>query len=69
LQVNGCKWITSSSARLARLRRPNIVCSPSYADFRPKVNVVMLLDLGHMTRGEHIWEEWGKVGNPKLESV
>jgi hypothetical protein len=29
----------------------------------------MLLDLGHRLRGEHIWEEWGKVGNPKLESV
>jgi hypothetical protein len=22
-----------------------------------------------MTRGEHIWEEWEKAGNPKLESV
>jgi 23S rRNA maturation-related 3'-5' exoribonuclease YhaM len=29
----------------------------------------MLLDLGHMLRGEHIQEEWGKVENPKLESV
>jgi hypothetical protein len=25
--------------------------------------------LGHMPRGEHIQEEWGKIGNPKLESV
>jgi hypothetical protein len=30
---------------------------------------VMLLDLGHMLRGEHIQEEWGQVGNLKLESV
>jgi hypothetical protein len=22
-------------------------------------NVSMLLDLGHILRGEHIWEEWG----------
>jgi hypothetical protein len=29
----------------------------------------MLLDVGHLLRGEHIWEEWGWVGNPKLESV
>jgi 23S rRNA maturation-related 3'-5' exoribonuclease YhaM len=29
----------------------------------------MLLVLGHMIRGEHIREEWGEVGNPKLESI
>jgi hypothetical protein len=40
-----------------RLRRPKIVCSPSYANFR--ANTAMLLDLGHMTRGEHIREVWG----------
>jgi hypothetical protein len=31
---------------LARLRRPKIVCSPSYADYRPKANAVILLDMG-----------------------
>jgi hypothetical protein len=55
--------------KLARLRKPKIVCSPSYADFRPKTNAVILLDMGHMLRGEHIQEKQGKVGNPKLESV
>jgi hypothetical protein len=39
------------------------------ADFRPKTNAVILLDMGHTLRGEHIQEEQGKVGNPKLESV
>jgi hypothetical protein len=29
----------------------------------------MWLDLGHMTRGEHIWEGWGYVRNPKHESI
>jgi hypothetical protein len=29
----------------------------------------MLLDLGHMIRGDHIREEWVRIGNPKLESV
>jgi hypothetical protein len=29
------------------------------ADFRSRANAAMLLDLGHMTRGEHICEEWG----------
>jgi hypothetical protein len=34
-----------------------IICSPSYADFRPKINTVILLDMGHMLRGEHIQKE------------
>jgi hypothetical protein len=36
--------------KLARLRRPKI-------DFRPKKNAVILLDMGHTLRGEHIQEE------------
>jgi hypothetical protein len=43
--------------KLARLRRPKIVDSPSYADFRPKRNAVILLDVGHTLRGEHILKE------------
>jgi hypothetical protein len=31
----------------------NIICSPSYADFR--ANAEMWLDWDHLTRGEHIW--------------
>jgi hypothetical protein len=41
------------------LRRPKIVCFPSYADFRSWGNAAMWLDLDHMTRGEYIWEVWG----------
>jgi hypothetical protein len=26
---------------------------------KSRANTGMLLDLGHMTRGEHIWEVWG----------
>jgi hypothetical protein len=44
-------------ARLARLRRPKIVCSPSFADYRPKTNAVILLDVGHTLRGECTQEE------------
>jgi hypothetical protein len=57
------------TGKLARFRRPKIICSPSYADFRPKTNAVILLDMCHALRGEHIQVEQGKVGNPKLESV
>jgi hypothetical protein len=59
LQVNGWNWRTSFCARLARLRRPKIIYSPSYVDFRSRENAAMLLDLGHRLRGEHIWEVWG----------
>jgi hypothetical protein len=43
--------------KLARLRRPKIVCSSSFADFRPKTIEVTLLDMGHTLREEHIQEE------------
>jgi hypothetical protein len=42
-------------ARSANFRRPKIICSPSYADFRSRANAAMWLDWDHMTRGEHIW--------------
>jgi hypothetical protein len=69
VQVNGWNWRTSFSARLARLRKPKIVCSLSYADFRSKANTAMLLDMSHMTRGKHTWEIWGLVENPKHVGV
>jgi hypothetical protein len=52
------KWMELENIilRLARLRRPKIVCSPSYADFRSRANAAMWLELDHMTRGEHIRE-------------
>jgi hypothetical protein len=43
--------------KLAGLRKPKIICSPSYADFRSKTNAVILLDMGHTLRVEHIQEE------------
>jgi hypothetical protein len=45
---------------LARLRRPKFICSPSYADFRSRVNTALWLDLGHMTRREPILEVWDR---------
>jgi hypothetical protein len=40
---------------LARLRRPKIACSPSYEDYRPKTNAVILLDMGHTLRENVHW--------------
>jgi hypothetical protein len=51
--------------KLARLRRPKIACSPSYADYRPKTNTVILLDMGHTVRGVCAQEEQGKGRKPK----
>jgi hypothetical protein len=51
--------------KLVRLRRPKITCSPSYLDYRPETNVVILLDMGHRLRGEYIREEQGKARKPK----
>jgi hypothetical protein len=45
--------------RLSRLRRPKIVCSPSYVDFRSRGNTAMWVHLGPMIRGEHTQEVWG----------
>jgi hypothetical protein len=42
---------------LGRLRRPKIACSPSYVDYRPNPNTVILLDMGQTLRGEHTWEK------------
>jgi hypothetical protein len=46
---------------LVRLRRAKILSSPSYADFRPKTNAVILLDIGQTLRGKCAQEEQGKV--------
>jgi hypothetical protein len=53
------KWMKVKNIILSevRLRRPKITCSPSYADYRPKTNAVILLDMGHTVRGDHAQEE------------
>jgi hypothetical protein len=47
--------------RLARPRRPKIVCSSSYADIRSRANTILRLDFDHMMRWELekrlVWEE------------
>jgi hypothetical protein len=51
------KWVELENiilTSLARLRRPKSICCLSYADFRSRAKAVMLLDLGHTLRGEHI---------------
>jgi hypothetical protein len=56
-------------SKVSQAQKPKNHMFSLYADFRSKTNAVLLLDSGHMQRGEHIQEDQGKVGNPKLESV
>jgi hypothetical protein len=46
-------------SEISQTQKTKIVFSASYADFRSRANSARLLDLGHMTRGEHIQEVWG----------
>jgi hypothetical protein len=46
-------------SKVSQAQKTKIICSPSYVDFRSRANTAMLLDLGHMLRGEHVWEVWG----------
>jgi hypothetical protein len=54
------KWMELENiilTKLVRLRRPKISCSPSYVDYKPKTNVVILVDMGHTVKGDHTQEE------------
>jgi hypothetical protein len=50
---------------LARFRRPKIACSPSYVDFRPKINAVILVDMCNPLRGHCIVQGYQKGRKPK----
>jgi hypothetical protein len=55
------KWIELENTILTEVsqaqKAKKRMFSPSYADYRPKTNPVILLDMGHMLRGECIQEE------------
>jgi hypothetical protein len=61
LQVYGWNWKTSRLVKLARLRRPKILCSPSCTDYTPKTNAVILLDMDHTKGRLHM----GEIGQRK----
>jgi hypothetical protein len=49
------KWMQLENiilSEVSQLRRPKIVFCPSYADFRPKTNAIILLDVGQTLRGD-----------------
>jgi hypothetical protein len=58
------KWMELENIILNDVSRVQKIKNP-----RSRANAAMWLDLGHMTRGEHIREVWGYVENPKHGSV
>jgi hypothetical protein len=54
------KWMELEKiilSEVSQAQKAKITCSPSYVYYRPKISVVILLDLGHTIRGEHAGEE------------
>jgi hypothetical protein len=51
------KWMELENIILGEisLRRPTIICSPLYTDYRCKTNAVILLSMDHTLRGA--WEK------------
>jgi hypothetical protein len=48
------------------LRRPKVSCSPSYADYRPKTNAIILSGMSHTLRGDYTWEGLRRGRKPKI---
>jgi hypothetical protein len=54
------KWMQLENIMLSEVRqaqKASITCSASYADYRPKTNEGILLDMGHLLRGERAQEK------------
>jgi hypothetical protein len=65
-QVNEWNWTTSFCAKLARLRRAKIVCSPSYAVFRSRANTAMWLERGSHDKGRAYMGDMRIGRKPKI---
>jgi hypothetical protein len=53
------KWMELENIILKAQKTRNSIYYHSYANFRSRANTAMWWDLGHIIRGEHIWEVWG----------
>jgi hypothetical protein len=42
-------------SKVSQAQKAKSHMSPSYIDYRPKTNAVILLDMGHTLREEHAW--------------
>jgi hypothetical protein len=56
--MDGTGNITLSEGSQAQ--KAKIICFLSYVDYRPKTNIVILLDMGHTLKGECTQEEYRK---------
>jgi hypothetical protein len=49
------KWMGLENiilSQVSQAQKPKIVCSPSYGDYRPKKNAIILLDMGRIGKGK-----------------
>jgi hypothetical protein len=54
------KWMELENINLREVSHTQMAknpCSPLYVDYRPKTIAVILLDMGHRLRREHVQEE------------
>jgi hypothetical protein len=54
------KWVELENiilSKISQAQKAKKSCSPLYADFRPKTKAIILLNMDHTLRGEHIHEE------------
>jgi hypothetical protein len=57
-----CKWMELEIILSeVRLRKPKATCSPSYSDYKPKINAAILLDTGYTKVSPHM----GGIGQEK----
>jgi hypothetical protein len=54
-------------SEVSQAQKVRIACTPSYANYRPKTNAVILLDTGHTRRGEHTQE--GQENRKKTKNL
>jgi hypothetical protein len=63
------KWMELENIILSEVRQAQKTKNCMFSVFTSRANIAMLLNLGHMTRREHIREIWGQVVNPKHVSI
>jgi hypothetical protein len=51
------KWMELENIILREISQAQKAKNPSHVGYRPKTNAVILLDMGHTLRGEHLREK------------
>jgi hypothetical protein len=65
------KWMELKNilSEVSQAQKQNIICSPSYADYRSKTNAIILLNMCHTLRENMHRRNRERKGNLKLDVV